>query len=252
MYIKTITLSGFALLLFAVLSVNNTCAAQHLESGIKKIQLIELYTSEGCSSCPAADLRIGELLNDHSLWNTRIPLAFHVDYWDYIGWKDTFANAKYSRRQRKHQSVGNIRSVYTPGFVVDGNEWTGFFDGAAWPKPLSDEPGNLQIDYSQGYVEVNFLPGSTTAKLINLRLALLGVGLASEVKRGENKGLTLQHNFVVLRLSSSQLSEGEGYHQNLIFDSSGLPQAEKYALVVWLEDTKTGKPVQAVGGWIEL
>ena len=245
--------SSLICVFLTVISVATLQAGQrHLQSGQKQVQLIELYTSEGCSSCPSADVRISQLLADDSLWVSRIPMAFHVDYWDYLGWKDIFANSKHSRRQRKHHRFGNVRSVYTPGFVIDGQEWTGFFNGADWPIAKSTEPGNLQAIYKEGEVDVKFSPLNKNITSMKLQMAWLGVGLETEVKRGENGGLTLAHNFVVLRSKSGQLNSEDGYQASLTFDSKNLPRAEKYALVVWLEDSRTRKPVQAVGGWIEL
>ncbi len=226
------------------------------QSGSQQVQLIELYTSEGCSSCPPADKHISALLTDQNLWKTRIPIAFHVDYWDYVGWKDPFAKPEHSQRQRLHQRLGNTRSVYTPGFVIDGREWTGFFNGAAWPRQKSNEPGDLQIVYDKGHVDVTYipadLPGNKKPRALELQLAWLGMGLDSEVKRGENSGLTLPHNFVVLRSTGSLLRAEDNYHASLILDSNNLPKAERYAVVAWLEDTMSRKPVQAVGGWISL
>ncbi|MGB0866623.1 MAG: DUF1223 domain-containing protein, partial [Granulosicoccaceae bacterium] len=102
-------------------------AEQSFESSVEQVQLIELYTSEGCSSCPPADKHLSRLMSDEGLWRERIPLAFHVDYWDYIGWEDPFAQRQFSNRQRTHQITGAVRSIYTPGWVVDGKEWRGFF-----------------------------------------------------------------------------------------------------------------------------
>lgn len=98
-------------------------------SGTGKTTVIELFTSEGCSSCPPADNWLSGFKSDPRLWKQIIPLAFHVDYWDYIGWRDRFASPAFSARQSDHKKQGNIRSVYTPGLVVDGREWRGWFGG---------------------------------------------------------------------------------------------------------------------------
>jgi len=78
--------------------------------------VIELYTSQGCSSCPPAD----RLMNDLSTWDDVIALALHVDYWDYIGWKDSFADPAYTERQKAYAHVGQRRMIYTPQFIVNG------------------------------------------------------------------------------------------------------------------------------------
>ncbi len=94
----------------------------------KPARIIELFTSEGCSSCPPADAYLSQFSTSEDLWQGIIPLAYHVDYWDYIGWKDRFAHPSFSQKQRLYRSYGVVASVYTPGFVVDGKEWRGFFN----------------------------------------------------------------------------------------------------------------------------
>ena len=117
------------LLLLTLVCTSAAAAAQEvvLKSGVEKNRLIELYTSEGCSSCPPADKWISKLKDNDELWNDIIPIAFHVDYWDRLGWPDELAEKSFSDRQRQYRHEGSISQVYTPGFVVDGKEWRGFF-----------------------------------------------------------------------------------------------------------------------------
>ena len=99
----------------------------HLESPGPRVSLLELYTSEGCSSCPPADRWISTLRDDPRLWHEVVPVAFHVDYWDYIGWKDRFASPVYGNRQRDYARNRHVGTVYTPGFVLAGKEWRSWF-----------------------------------------------------------------------------------------------------------------------------
>ena len=96
---------GLILLLFFgdVLCADNVV----FESGAKKVQLLELFTSEGCSSCPPAEASLGRLVNDPRLWHEFVPVAFHVDYWDRLGWKDPFASAEWTKRQRLYAANWN-------------------------------------------------------------------------------------------------------------------------------------------------
>jgi hypothetical protein len=94
-----------------------------LASDVERTTLIELYTSEGCSSCPPAASWLSNLKQQPDLWQAFILVTFHVDYWDDIGWLDPFAKPEHAQRQRLHQRQGNSRSVYTPGFIVDGKKW---------------------------------------------------------------------------------------------------------------------------------
>ena len=123
-------------------------ADQTLTSGGKPPQLIELFTSEGCSSCPPADLWISGLKNNEGLWTEYVPLAFHVDYWDWIGWKDRFASAAHTNRQRRYEQTRQVGSVYTPGFVVAGEEWRGFFSRENLPENQQPAAGELVLALS--------------------------------------------------------------------------------------------------------
>ena len=98
------------------------CLSQEFSSGPQKVPLIELYTSEGCSSCPPAERWFNKLAESKELWSHYVPIAFHVDYWDYIGWKDVFADPENSRRQRLYAQRYARSSVYTPQMVVNGQE----------------------------------------------------------------------------------------------------------------------------------
>ncbi len=94
-----------------------------LESGPMKTHLLELFTSEGCSSCPPAEAWLSKLKDDAGLWRDFVPLAFHVDYWDRPGWRDPFASKVWTARQYEYSARWKSSNVYTPGFVLDGREW---------------------------------------------------------------------------------------------------------------------------------
>lgn len=94
-----------------------------LNRGPKKVQLLELFTSEGCSSCPPAEASLSRLVNDSRLWREFVPVAFHVDYWDRFGWKDPFASVEWTKRQQTYAENWKAETVYTPAFVLNGREW---------------------------------------------------------------------------------------------------------------------------------
>src|SRR6266480_7047743 len=96
---------------------------QRFESGAQKTHLLELFTSEGCSSCPPAEAWLSKLKAQPRLWKDFVPLAFHVDYWDHLGWRDPFAAKEWTARQHQYSASWKSESVYTPGFVLDGREW---------------------------------------------------------------------------------------------------------------------------------
>lgn len=94
----------------------------HFESTDYQNTMIELYTSESCSSCLPADKWLSEFKQRPKLFSEIVPMAFHVDYWDYIGWQDKFAHTDYTKRQKQHHQQGNISQVYTPQIIKNGKE----------------------------------------------------------------------------------------------------------------------------------
>ncbi len=212
----------------------------------QQVQLIELYTSEGCSSCPPADHWLSRMRDNPALWHQIIPVSFHVDYWDYIGWPDRFADKRFSQRQRKHQRQGNIRQVYTPGFVVDGKEWRGWYSRRSLPVNKA-EPGQLQLTINGSQFKASF-SGQLQAR--HLTIALLGAGLSTPVKAGENRGVLLQHDFVVLALAEFE-RESEGLWQGQLPSIAGSYSPDKIAIAAWLSSAESLAPVQAVGGWLD-
>ena len=115
-------------ILFAVASIvllSGTARADQLrfESGEKRVAFVELFTSEGCSSCPPAERTLSKLTTHPSLWKTFVPVAFHINYWDNLGWKDRLASLEFTQRQRTYASGWRSGTVYTPEFVLNGREW---------------------------------------------------------------------------------------------------------------------------------
>jgi hypothetical protein len=104
------------------------------DSGETQTSLIELFTSEGCSSCPPAEKWISNLKSNPDLWKKIVPVAFHVDYWDHLGWRDRFSKQEFTERQRRYAATWGGDSIYTPGYVLNGREWRGWFGGPAWPQ----------------------------------------------------------------------------------------------------------------------
>ena len=121
----------FCLALAILFSGFSLAQPQVFSSGEQQTRLVELYTSEGCSSCPPADRWLTRFKTRPDLWTVYVPVAFHVDYWNYLGWADRFSRKAHTRRQARYKRQGGVNSVYTPGFVINGYEWRGFFSGNA-------------------------------------------------------------------------------------------------------------------------
>lgn len=204
--------------------------------------LVELYTSEGCSSCPPADHFVSQFKQTEGLWQTYLPLSFHVDYWDWLGWRDRFASADFSERQRTHHRQGALSSVYTPGFVINGAEWTGFFNTIRSLPQSEAKPGRLHLTVQKQQVLLTFQ--GNTERPLTYHLAVLGLGLSTAVQAGENRGHTLEHDFVMLH---HQQTTGPGPAQfRLPLITQHDP--EQFALVAWVSPTDSLRPIQAVGG----
>lgn len=221
------------------------------KSGKSRTNLIELYTSEGCSSCPPAERWLSMLKNSPGLWEEFVPVAFHVDYWDYIGWKDPFAKHEYSQRQRRYAAEFSESTVYTPGVRVAGFEWRGW---RSEPEPLknadSNTAGQLSLTLKPDRkISAEFAPPEQSSnKARQLTLALLGLGITSQVARGENKGRELHHDFVVLATTTLSGSTKNGKtHWRGTLPQAGV-SAPEYALAAWVSEGGSQVPIQAVGG----
>jgi hypothetical protein len=207
--------------------------------------LLELFTSEGCSSCPPAETWLGKLKDDDRLWQEFIPVAFHVDYWDGLGWKDRFAQPEWTRRQRAYADRWRNSSVYTPGFVLDGREWQN------WAGKLSyaarENVGLLVASVNGDTVTVAFQP-ALKLSAGSAHVAWLGFNLLSNVRAGENAGHSLRHDFVVLRHATAPLARDANGLWKIELTSSEGNREEAGGIACWIESD--GIPIQATGGWL--
>ncbi len=232
----------------------STAFSQTFASTSQATHLIELYTSEGCSSCPPADKWLNKLKYNPKLWTKFIPVAFHVDYWDYIGWKDPFANAQFSARQRQYARGANLSSVYTPGMLLDGHEWTSWRRQSQLKIPTNHTTGTLSINVADdGMVAAMYQTTEPLSTDLILNIAILGFNVESNVRAGENSRHTFTHDFVVLgfqRIAMKQTDTGI-YSGSLEQLPKLSQQADKLAISTWVNTATSLTPLQATGGWIE-
>jgi hypothetical protein len=226
----------------------STPPATTFESDETQNSLIELFTSEGCSSCPPAEKWLSGLKSNQDLWKKIIPVAYHVDYWDRLGWRDRFAKPEFTLRQKRYAATWGGDSVYTPAFVVNGKEWRGWFGTNATPTS-STKVGVFRVSLGgDGKLSARYVPETRQPRGLALNVALLGNDLQSDVKRGENSGRKLRHDFVVLDLIKMDMaSESNGWT-----GSVALPMRfgddKPSALAAWITENET--PIQVVGGWL--
>jgi hypothetical protein len=226
--------------------------ATAFESGVTQTTLIELFTSEGCSSCPPADAWMSQLKNSRDLWKNIVPAVFHVDYWDRLGWPDRFAKATFTQRQRSYAASWSSGAVYTPAFVVNGKEWPGFFNHQAPPTGQAEKVGILAITLKgESEAVATFSPESSLLRPLKLEVALLGTDLQSDVKRGENNGRKLRHDFVVLHLAKQDMVKDGNHWRGAVSLSTDTQTAKPTALAAWIQSGETAPPIQATGGWLK-
>ena len=203
--------------------------------------MIELYTSEGCSSCPPADRWLSRLNADTPV----VALAFHVNYWDRLGWPDRFASSEFTRRQTEQQAVNGARVSYTPQVVVQGRDRPDW-PGIVLPMALSATPMvdvAINGDGRSFDATVQARPGAPTR--LAAFWAVTENGHRSAVTAGENAGEKLQHDHVVRELH--RVPPWTSPSIRLSFSPTAAPHAaHPRALSLVVIDAATGRPLQAL------
>jgi hypothetical protein len=165
--------------------------------------VVELFTSQGCSSCPPADALLTEIARDASLRGRVIPLAFHVDYWNRLGWRDPFSSAEWSRRQYAYVGALRANSAYTPQMVVNGarefvGSHRGAFEEAVVAASNRKPSGSVQLTVTRRGAEAAVRVRAKGAG--DVVLAVFDSSPPTAVARGENTGRTISNDNVVRRL----------------------------------------------------
>ncbi|NNL06608.1 MAG: DUF1223 domain-containing protein [Gammaproteobacteria bacterium] len=232
------------------------CAAETSGSFIavspaNRVALLELYTSEGCSSCPPADRFMSRLKQGDPGDQQLIPLSFHVTYWDYIGWRDRFANRQYDQRQRSQVKLNGSRTVYTPQFMLNGKDYRRLRD-------LDEDVRRINSSAAAYRLELTAMPqtGSIIAELdissndgdkdkTVAYIAFYEHGLKSDVTDGENDGETLHHDYVVRELHGPYVIEQGRGRFNTEFAVQGYRLAN-CGIVAYVQKLRSSEVLQAV------
>jgi hypothetical protein len=214
-------------------------------SGATPPVVVELYTSEGCSSCPPADRWLSSLNDAPGL----LPLAFHVNYWDRLGWQDRFATPATTQRQHQVRAVHNGKYVYTPQILLNGKDHKGWFRQSPSEVGQSARPAPSAVPSLKLRREGNNVTAtvgaSTSAPSLAGYWAVLQDGLSSKVTRGENAGETLTHDHVVsLYQPVAAWSAGQPRQWHLSLPAGPQFEALRVAFVVTLPDLV--QPVQGL------
>ena len=243
-------LSLLCLLLHAADSAAASC---RIENDAKVTPLLELYTSEGCSSCPPADRWLSHLSSTNKQVNAQVnALAFHVDYWDGLGWKDRFAQAAFSQKQRMQAARNGSRLVYTPQFTLNGLDFRAWNDASLQTAiaQINTQPAKVQLALQQGsdagghaVWQVSVLTRHAPASA-QLWLAYYRHGLRSQVQAGENRGERLLHDGVVLQLTGPYALDDTAALQKLVPDPAVAQQAS--GVVAYVQDSRSGLVLQSL------
>ncbi len=231
------------ILIMAFKGLNNDKNIQNIKNSNvnKSFAVVELFTSEGCWSCPPADELIAKLEKDNQNKKLYI-MAFHVDYWDHQGWKDRFSKSKFTERQKQYATWMNLSTLYTPQMVINGKqEMVGSETGRVLEgiqsvmlephaenlklKLLKAESKNIQVGYSS----------ASTSKNSDIFVALVQKYASSQVSAGENAGKALSHVQVVRELQSRSLKAQDSF-------SFKLPDNDNvWEVIAFEQDRKSGE-----------
>jgi hypothetical protein len=222
-------------------------------SGTLTRPLVELYTSEGCDSCPPAERWLSSRFGAAATGTQPIALAFHVDYWDRLGWVDRFAHADYTARQYAMMRANAATFVYTPQVLLQGHDFAGWraedakpIDDAARPKAGA----TIALDVTPGERDVVVHAdarladrGRTDAELF---VAYADSGLVSDIKAGENRGLRMSHDHVVRAFRSGGRAAGDGHIDATFTLARPAERGTHPMLVAFVERTSGGDVLQAL------
>ncbi|GMR01004.1 MAG: DUF1223 domain-containing protein [Gammaproteobacteria bacterium] len=245
----------------AVAAVNDV---KTVTSPDNRVVLLELYTSEGCSSCPPADRFLSDLkaagISDQQL----IPLAFHVTYWDYIGWKDQFAKKQYDERQRELAHKKKKSTVYTPQFVLSGDGYRSYatfsedvnrlaaqkttVDLVLTARVSSDLENTGKQRADKLHLNLKTDISASEIKDVGFYLVVIENNLASGVSNGENEGMQLHHDYVVRQLTGPYFQSKPENQQSRELTIILQPEWKRQdlSIVAFAENPHTGEVLQAV------
>jgi hypothetical protein len=229
------------------------CSAQ---SGRQTVALVELYTSEGCDSCPPADRWLSSTFAPGQADAGAVAIAFHVDYWDRLGWKDRFATAAWTKRQYDSARAARSDLVYTPQVLLQGRDLRDWHAEkrsgpaiAAVARATARAEITVEVSPRPGAVAVNataHVPGATSRKGAVLFVALTEDGLASDVKAGENAGKRLVHDHVVRDLRGDIAVGPTGEASGTVVLPLPAEAGKTPTIVAFVQNTETGDVLQTL------
>ena len=245
------------ILALAMACLEAVAAECRLDSPMHRVALVELYTSEGCSSCPPADRWLSGLPEQGVRPDNAVLLAFHVDYWDQLGWLDRFSSPRFSERQRQAAARSAAGFVYTPQVMVGGRDFraarsrtglerrlAGINRSAAGARIRSHVQDGAAAWWVTGEVA---LADAEQAPAAQLWIAVYENGLSTEVRAGENAGARLHHDYVVRSLAGPFAIPANGratFDHRIAVDPGW--SLDRAGLALFVQHAGTGEVLQAV------
>lgn len=241
-----ITLFFVATLVF---SFNNKKVIEQ-KNDFEPITVIELFTSQGCSSCPSADRLLSQTIFDAAKQNKKIyALSFHVDYWNRLGWADPFSSKQFSERQANYVDVFNINGAYTPQMLVNGAyQFTGSDKNALSKYTTTTQSIHATVQFktleakqaNNNWIQVKYaLEGD--AKDCNINIALVSAKETTFIKRGENEGATLINENVVRSFTTQKAKMEDG----ISLDIKNISAQNKMMVIAYVQQQNNYKIVGA-------
>jgi len=243
-------ISSFCLLLFSLASQAEEPQVLKASSPPNRVVLLELYTSEGCSSCPPADRFFSSLKETVYDEQQLIPLAFHVTYWDYIGWQDRFADDIHDLRQRRQAAMNASRTVYTPQFLINGHDYRPGKYINNDVNRVNSSKAEMTIHLEVAHAAPDELQVRVSTEQVNderrhLWLAVYENNLQSQVDDGENEGELLKHDYVVRRLLGPFSVSGMKDQVNTAVRLDDEWKRQDLGVVAFVQKTDSSEVVQA-------
>jgi len=227
-------------LLFLALLLPFGVLAERFESGDFQVNLVELYTSEGCSSCPPAEAWLSRIYRQGFKNQYVVPLAMHVTYWDYLGWKDKFSSKAYDQRQRRMVTQEGGRTVYTPQFFLNGKTVRNVSSMKSKVDEVSARAAAVRIKSKIEKFEQDIIVDVSLVRLQKnvddiLRVVVIPYenDIKSSIDAGENQGVNTVHQYVAKEMQSALMSLKSSKKRQFYFKKASLKKWS--GIVVFVE-----------------
>jgi len=247
--------TSFLIATLLVVPVALQASQCNVKSGSTRVALLELYTSEGCSSCPPADEWLSKLSKQGVGPDQLLPLSLHVDYWDYIGWQDPFAGPEYTQRQREIGQRNRLRSIYTPQMVFNGRDFRSWRRQNISPllKEVNAWPAAANLSLGWNDASGESLNLDLNAELLAdagagsvLFLAVYENDLVSNVNAGENSGRALHHDYVVREMLAIPFLDKRQFSKQLKLAIKPEWKPRNLGIAVFVQNRTNGEVLQAL------